>query len=110
MLLLQRLLGYELAVKETARETGEKIELEEELKLILDSKLQIILEHIKDKPEITFTYFVPDTRKKGGKYITKTGLVKKADLYKQILILEDSTEIQVDDLIDISGEIFKIIE
>ena len=59
------LTGYEDAVRETARETNERIEIDDELKLILDGKIQILFEKIKVKPEVTFTYFIPDLRKDG---------------------------------------------
>ena len=42
------LTGYEDAIKETSRETSEKIDIDDELKSILDSKLQIIMEQIKN--------------------------------------------------------------
>ena len=63
------LTGYEDAVRETARETNERIEIDDELKLILDGKIQILFEKIKVKPEVTFTYFIPDLRKDGGAYV-----------------------------------------
>ncbi len=102
------LTGYEEAVKETAREVGEKIEIDDELKIILDSKIQILSEQIKKKPEVIFTYFIPDRTKQGGKYVSIAGIVKKIDTYSQNIILEDKTEIPINDIIDIYGEIFKI--
>lgn len=104
------LTGYEDAVKETARETSERIEIEDELKSILDSKLQIILEQIKNKPEISFTYFIEDSKKDGGEYVTVTGLVKKVDLYNQYVYLVNNTKIPINEIIDITGEIFKVYE
>ena len=104
--LLQHWLGYEDAINETARETNEKIEIDEELKIILDSKLQILTEKMKQKPEIKFTYFIKDQRKEGGKYITKSGIVKKIDMYEGCIYLMDNTNIPIEDIIDISGEIF----
>lgn len=104
------LTGYEEAVKETARETNERIDIEDELKSILDGKLQIILEQIKNYPEISITYFIADTKKDGGEYVTVTGLVKKVDLYNQYIYLVDNTEIPVNEIIDISGDIFKVYE
>lgn len=101
------LTGYEEAVKETARETNERIDIEDELKSILDGKLQIILEQIKNHPEISITYFIADTKKDGGEYVTVTGLVKKVDLYNQYIYLIDNTEIPINEIIDISGDIFK---
>ena len=57
------LTGYEDAVRETAREVGERIEIDDELKNILDGKIQILKEQIKKKPEVIFTYFIPDLHK-----------------------------------------------
>ena len=44
------LTGYEGQVKETARLTDRRIELDEEMKLILDLKIQVIKEMISYKP------------------------------------------------------------
>ena len=104
------LTGYEEAVTETAREVGERIDIDDELKNILDSKIQMLSEQIKKKHEIVFTYFVPDLTKVGGAYINVTGIIKKIDTINQIIILEDKTEIPITDIIDISGEVFKIFE
>ena len=104
------LTGYEDAVRETGRETGDRIEIDEELKNILDAKIQILNEQIKKKPEVVFTYFIPDLIKEGGRYVSVTGIVKKIDLYNQNIILEDKNEIPINEIIDISGEIFKIYE
>ena len=46
------LTGYEGQVKETARLTDRRIELDEELKAILDMKIQVIQELISNKPEL----------------------------------------------------------
>ena len=70
------LTGYDEVLIETARLTNERIETDETIKVIIDSKLQIIKEHIMEKPLITFMYFVPDLKKDGGKYVTVTGNVK----------------------------------
>ena len=104
------LTGYEEAVKETARETNERIDIEDELKSILDGKLQIILEQIKNHPEISITYFIADSKKNGGEYVTVTGFVKKVDLYNQYIYLVDNNEIPINEIIDISGDIFKVYE
>ena len=101
------LTGYEDLVTETAREVSERIEIDDELKKILDGKIQLLSEKIKNKPEIIFTYFIPDSTKNGGAYVNTTGVVKKIDLYNQTIILEDKTQIPINEIIDISGEIFK---
>lgn len=81
------LTGYEDEVKETARITEDRIELDEEQKIIINEKLNIIESQIATNPEISITYFVPDTKKEGGSYQTKTEKVKKIDNYNNEIIL-----------------------
>lgn len=100
------LTGFEELVKETARQTDVRIEIDEELKNILDEKIGIIQKQIRDNPEITVTYFVPDCQKDGGKYQTKTEKVKKIDQYNKIIILIDGTVIPIREIVDIGGDIF----
>lgn len=103
------LTGYEGQVKETARLTDKRIELNEELKEILDLKIQLIQEKIKEQPDVTITYFIPDDKKQGGKYKTVTNSVKKIDTYKNEIILIDGTTIAIDEIIDISSEIYQLM-
>ena len=99
------LTGYDEKVKETARLTDRKIELEDGQKEILNNKLLYILENIEEKPEITFTYFIKDTKKSGGKYIEKTGIARKIDMVEQYIQLIDKSKIYIDDIIDIETDI-----
>ena len=100
------LTGHNEAVRETERLTDERIELDENKKTILNEKLQIIMEKQKEQPEITFTFFMPDSRKNGGKYVDITGVVKKIDEIERCVRLMDGTRIFIDDLFEISGNIF----
>ena len=103
------LTGYEEAVKETARETNERIDIDNELKEILDCKLQILQEYINKKPEVSFTYFVPDLKKEGGEYITEIGVVSKIDFYENIIVLANKKIIPINEIIEISGQIFNFL-
>lgn len=100
------LVGYEEAVEETARITTKRIELNEEEKNILDMKVNMLKEQIRIQihPEIKIMYFVPDIRKEGGKYVSISGSLEKIDEFKQLIILDDKTEISIKDIITISGE------
>lgn len=100
------LTGYAEAIKETERVTDRRKDIDESLRSILDSKLQLIHEYIDMKPSITFTYFVPDLKKDGGKYVTVTNSVKKIDNYEYVIVLEDMTVIPILEIVDIEGEIF----
>lgn len=104
------LAGYDDAIKETARLTDDRIEIDEGLKIVLNNKLQFILENVKYKPEIKFTYFVYDEKKTGGKYVEKTGVVKKIDTVEQYVLLKDKTKIPILEIINISGNLFNSME
>lgn len=101
------LTGYEDQVKETSRITDKKIEIDDGLQSLLNSKLNIVENNIKDKPLITITHFVKDKKKDGGKYITTTGNVKRIDNVEHTIKLTDNTIINLYDIIDITGEILK---
>ena len=95
------LTGYGDEIRETARLTNRRIELDEEAKSILDNKIKIILEQISQRPIVSITYFIPKIKKDGGKYITTSGIIKRIDEYKQVIVLEDKTEIPINEMIDI---------
>lgn len=103
------LTGYEGQVKETARLTDRRIELDEEMKLILDLKIQVIKEMLSDNPEVEITYFIPDTRKDGGKYETIINNVKKIDSYNEHIIMQNNLKIEIKEIINIKSNIFKNI-
>ena len=103
------LTGYEGQVKETARLTDRRIELDEEMKLILDLKIQVIKEMLSDNPEVEITYFIPDTRKDGGKYVTIINNVKKIDSYNEHIIMQNNLKIEIKEIININSNIFKNI-
>ncbi len=99
------LTGYDDVVKETGRLTQKEMYLSEEQKINISNNLQQALEN---KNEVTITYFIKDEKKTGGKYLNKTGIIKKYDSIKQIIIFEDKTQIQIYDVIDIQEKEFII--
>ncbi len=95
--------GYSDDVKETARLTDTKLELSEGEINHLNRKLNYIAEN-KLKEEFSVTYFVPDSRKEGGEYAVKTGIIRIIDdIYKKI-IFKDKTEIYFSDILQIDGD------
>ncbi len=104
------LTGYEAAISETGRQTSNKIELDEYQKARINYKLQYIIEHISDLPEIAITYFVPDQRKQGGKYAIHTGIIQKIHYYEKKVIFFDGKEIYIEEILSIDGDIFNEIE
>ena len=98
------LTGHEDAIRETARLTEDEILLDESSKELLDERLQYLLEHLTERPEVTVTYFMPDERKSGGAYVTVTGVVKKVDEYRGRIVLEDGREIDFADIVELKVE------
>ena len=68
------LTGYEGQVKETARLTDKRIELDEEIKVMLDMKIQVIQEMLSNNPALEITYFIPDNVKLSSKSIINFGI------------------------------------
>lgn len=104
------LTGHDAAIREAARLTEERSELDESRKEMLDERLQMIRENLSEKPEIAFTYFKPDEKKRGGAYFTVIGKVKKINEYEHQILLEDGTVIAIENLFSIEGELFREIE
>jgi hypothetical protein len=99
------LTGYGDAVKETARLTHEKLELDEDRKAAINEILMLIQAQIEHKPQVTITYFKPDDKKDGGSYITAAGRVKKIKEYECTVVMTDGAEISIDDIIQIDSNI-----
>ena len=104
------LTGYDAAIKETGRLTDEKIELDEEALTALDMKYQFLMDALDDAPEVTITYFQPDERKAGGKYVSAVGVVRKVDDFERRITMQDGARIPMDDVLSIDGELFSSLE
>lgn len=91
------LVGYEGAVRETRRMTEQEAELSEDEKAILDHKQQLILAALAqgEQPLVTVTYFQPDGKKAGGKYVTIQKAIKKIDSVGQTLTMLDGSTILI---------------
>ena len=100
------LTGFDAGIREAARLTGERAELDEDQKEIISQQLGMITEDIessaagKSRP-VSITYFVRDSRKSGGEYLTVDCGVKKIDSQKRLLIMEDGTLVPISDIYEI---------
>lgn len=91
------LTGYGDAIDETARLTDARIELSEEERAELDYKQQYL--STLDSPMVTVTYFVPDSRKSGGAYVTHTGVLKRVDEVERMMVFVDGTQVPLDEVV-----------
>ena len=92
------LVGYGDAVAETARLTDSRIELTEDEINELNVSLNRLLDNLDEQPEIKVTYFVPDEKKSGGKYVDKVGVVRIYDSYANELVFTDGARVAVSDM------------
>ncbi len=95
------LTGYDAAVRETDRVTERRIELDEGVKAELNARLNCILEHLPEHPQVSITYFVPDEKKSGGAYRTVTGAVRKLDSFAKTLTLVDGTVVPMEEMVHV---------
>ena len=95
------------AIAETARLTDQRMELDEDTKMELDLKQQVLNNIVAEHPEITVTWFRPDERKEGGAYVTTAGRLKRIDEVERALVLTDGTAIPLADVVGIEGNCFR---
>ena len=97
------LTGFGEAVEEEARLTEERVELDEYEKEKINAALQELQARLAAgrQAEAAITWFRPDARKAGGVYVTTAGAVKKLDLYRRQVVMQDGTKIPVRDIIEV---------
>ena len=93
--------GHGTAIAETARLTERRIELDEDVKAALDFKQQMLMDRIDEHPDVSVTWFQPDGKMDGGRYVTTTGRLKRIDEVERVLVMEDKTTVPLDDVISI---------
>jgi hypothetical protein len=93
--------GHGNAVKEAARCTDQRKELDETEKAIIDDQLREIEAQLPNKSEVSIVYFSPDALKAGGEYITKLGSIKKFDVYEREILMVDGTRIPIEEILSI---------
>ena len=103
------LTGYDSEVKEIARITDKRINIDDGLREMLNAKLNYLNDHIKENPNISITYFVKDPKKEGGKYLTKQGIIKRIDTVNEIIKFNDNMTISMNDIINITSDIFNAL-
>lgn len=103
------LTGHEEAICETARLTDRRIFLDEYEENRLFDRLSYVVENLEKKPNVKITYFEPDEKKTGGKYIDFEGVIKKVDEYEGVIIT-DEVIIRLDAITDIQSDLFNCFD
>lgn len=95
------LTGHSAAIEETARLTESQQELADEDSEILNQKMAYLREAINEHPTISITYFEPDKRKSGGRYMSIEGQLQNIDDYNQTIVLKNGEAIPLKSILDI---------
>ena len=103
------LTGYNDAIDEAARQTDRKIGLDEYEIERLNNKLKYLSE-ASETDEVVITYYVPDKKKDGGAYVSKSGIVIKVREYERDIVTDDGTKIPIEDIYSISGKMLDDFE
>ena len=94
------LTGYDGVVAEAYRITEGSIELSADAIYELNVKLDEICKRLDEGPRVMITYFVKDSQKEGGAYVTLEDRVQKIDEYEGVLITQGA-QIPIKDIISI---------
>lgn len=93
--------GHKEAVDEKTRLTERKIALSEDIRELLDYKLQEVERDLLQKPIIRVNYFVPDLKKDGGRYEIYEGELCRINKFNKYLEFVSGKRILLDDLYSI---------
>ncbi len=102
--------GYEDAVKETARLTDGEAVLDDGQIAWLNERLLILSENAPTDTEVEITYFLPDEKKSGGRYLTVVGAVKKIHEFEKLAELQGGERIPIERIVSIEGELFRELD
>lgn len=95
------LTGHNDEVMEKTRLTEDFIYLDESQIDNINQELNYIIDNFSSIESIFIKYFIKDEKKQGGRYESKRQGVKKIDTYNNILILQDNTKINFENILKI---------
>lgn len=98
------LTGHEEALSEEARLTDSWVDVSSEATEELNREMNKAKAIISDTPEVSVTYFVPDEKKIGGKYVKHKMNLRIIDDTIKLLTFTDGTKIPFSSILD-----FKLI-
>ncbi len=98
------LVGHDAAIAETARLTDRRIPLDDESARRLNETLARLSESVAAHPSVTVVYFVPDSTKEGGAYVTYHGVLRRVDETARQLHFVDRFRIAMEDIYTITCE------
>ena len=102
------LTGFDESISESIRLTVAKEPLSEIEESRLNAQMNLLLAHVKEEPELSLVYFVPDEYKQGGAYVRYKGRLKRIETDTRQLFFEDQTVISFDDIESMDSDLFRV--
>ncbi len=96
------LVGYDESINEAGRIVDSKINLGIDKIEEISRILALLYQNASEDNKVNITYFLKDSSKKGGKYISTTSTVKKVIPNEKILILNQKDKIRFEDIIELT--------
>lgn len=93
--------GYSDEITEASRVVDNKLKLSSDIINVLNNKLLLIRNNIKQKPKVSIIYFIPDKKKEGGKYINIINNIRKLDLINDEISFVDKSKIKISNIYSI---------
>ena len=90
--------GYDDEIGEAARLTDEKWDIEGERVTDINKKLLLLKDNVREHPLVKIVYFVPDSKKTGGAYVTAEAHLKKLSECERKLVFDNNLTISFDDI------------
>lgn len=100
------LTGYDDIIAESGRLTDARHTLDEDEEAVLSDKINILIDNLRDRPEVTIRCFVPDKLKSGGSVRAVSGKIRVIEPVERVIVFADGTRIPFDSVVDISAELF----
>ena len=91
------LTGYDDQIAETARLTDRRIELTE----AEEAEISNALGRLKKGDKVEITFFVPDKKKAGGRYVTENVVVKQMIPTEGRMVLLDGRSVEMSAIIEV---------
>ena len=97
------LVGYDEMVQDMAdyRLLDQRIILSDDDKVLLDRKIHLLKDRIKENPEIKVIYFEEKESHSKGEYIAYSGKIKKVEEYPAAIVFVDGKKVLVEDIVQI---------
>lgn len=97
------LTGYEAKIRETARTTDKRPELDESRIARINTCLQILVDKANERPAVLITFFRADEKKSGGAYVVVSGNFRRLDESDETVVLTNGIKIPLEDIYEIDS-------